>query len=109
MQRVRDSPPINSLGIPRATRQWIGLNPAHRGNVNRGYRGRRRGYGNPQYGQGQGLNSASQYIIHRSNTSPPGRRGNAWGVRSSGVSISENRGTSSEIGGGSKQDPFGVD
>lgn len=42
MQRVRDSPPIDSFGIPRAAQQWAGLNPAHRGNANQGYRGRRR-------------------------------------------------------------------
>jgi len=111
MQRVHDSPPINSFGIPRATQQWVGLNPAHRGNVNRGYRGHRRGYDHPQYGQGRGLNSASQYVIQRSNTSPPRGRGNTWGVRSGGASIPENRGTS-EIGGGcsvSREDPLGVD
>jgi hypothetical protein len=113
LQCVHDAPPVDSSGIPSTARQRVGLNPERRGNVNRGYRGRRGGY-NPQYAQGRGgLNTPSQYVVHDRLDTSRGRGLNTWGVTSGhDGSISENSGTSSEIGGqgsGSRQDPFVVD
>ena len=104
LQRVRDSPPIDSLISRTTARGRVASNPVHRGNSNRGYRGWR--------GRGS-LNPGSQSAVHGRSSASRGRRPVAWGGGSGHrSSISENRGTSLEIGGrgsGSRQDPFVVD
>lgn len=98
LQRVRDSPAVNSSVIPRAARR---LNRRRGGN--RGYRGQRRG---SMYAQGwRGLNLASLYVW-----SVLDKRKRVWMCWVKSSRRISNHMASSEIGGGkSRQDPFVVD
>ena len=84
LQRVCDSPAVDSSGIPHIPRQG---DPTLLAPRNQNYRGRK------------GLNSASQRAAHNSSNLRRGRGPNAWGTRwSRGASTAETSGTSPEIG-----------